>query len=177
LGLWAAQPWRFSFDRQTGDLYIGDVGQNAVEEVDFQPAGSPGGENYGWDILEGSMCYEPSSGCVPPAGYVPPVAEYEHGPGESIGCSVTGGMVYRGSSYPGLQGIYFYADYCTGKIWGLQRNGSAWESDELTDTEYNVSSFGEIRLRAVPGRGEEYINCGRRKSVISISLQTTTQCF
>ena len=152
--IWALglrNPWRFSFDRQTGDLYIGDVGQNRVEEVDFQPASGPGGENYGWNILEGNLCYNPSSGCVPPANYSAPVATYEHGPSDSTGCAITGGYVYRGSTYPALQGIYFYADYCSGRIWGLQKDNSGWHAQELLDTNYNFSSFGEDQA------GEFYI--------------------
>ncbi|MBI3941788.1 MAG: PQQ-dependent sugar dehydrogenase [Chloroflexi bacterium] len=142
--IWALgvrNPWRFSFDRQTKDLYIGDVGQNTWEEVDFQPASSSGGENYGWDNLEGEHCYEPSSGCVTPSGYVAPKAEYNH----SLGCSVTGGYVYRGIVYPRMQGVYFYGDYCSGRIWGLQYDGAAWQSTQITDTHkmYSFTSFGE----------------------------------
>jgi glucose/arabinose dehydrogenase len=144
--IWALglrNPWRYSFDRQTHDLYIADVGQNQIEEVDFQPASSPGGENYGWNILEGTHCFSPSSGCTPPSNYSPPVSEYEHGPNESTGCSVTGGFVYRGSQFPGMQGIYFYSDYCGGEIWGLQQVSGAWQSQLLTDTNLNITSYGE----------------------------------
>jgi glucose/arabinose dehydrogenase len=132
-------PWRFSFDRQTGDLYTGDVGQGEWEEINFQPAGSSGGENYGWNVLEGPQCYPSGSNCTPPANYSPPVASYNH----TDGCSVTGGYVYRGSTQVPLQGTYFFADFCTGKIWGLQRQGSAWAVQELDDSAYNISSFGE----------------------------------
>lgn len=141
--IWALglrNPWRFSFDRQTDDLYIGDVGQNAWEEIDFQPGDSAGGENYGWNILEGLVCY-----LVPNcdnSGMTSPVQVYSHGSGN---CSVTGGFVYRGSSEPGLQGIYFYADYCSGKLWGLVNETGTWSSKELADTTYNISSFGEDR--------------------------------
>jgi glucose/arabinose dehydrogenase len=138
--IWAfglRNPWRFSFDRLTHDLYIGDVGQNAIEEIDFQPAASKGGENYGWNILEGTRCYEPSSGCVSPEGSVAPVAEYAH----QEGCSVTGGVVYRGELSE-LQGIYFYADFCSGRIWGL-RNDGGWQSQELLASDRGISSFGE----------------------------------
>jgi len=145
--IWAfglRNPWRFSFDRQTNDLYAADVGQDRVEEVDFQPASSAGGENYGWNILEGNLCYNPSSGCVPPANYSAPIATYDHGPSNSTGCAITGGYVYRGATYPTLQGIYFYADYCSGRIWGLQKDNSGWlPPQELLDTNYNFSSFGE----------------------------------
>ena len=145
--IWAyglRNPWRISFDRLTGDLYIGDVGQNKEEEVDFQPAASSGGQNYGWRILEGNLCYSPASNCVPPNGYVPPVAVYDHGTNDSFGCSLTGGYVYRGMQSPTLQGVYFYGDYCKGKVFGLVRNqNSTWTSSLITSTPYNVSSFGE----------------------------------
>ena len=137
--IWAwglRNPWRFSFDRGTGDLYIGDVGQNAYEEIDFQPAASAGGENYGWAIMEGAHCY-PSGPCDS-TGLVLPVAEYGH----SLGCSVTGGVVYRGPD-PDLQGIYFYGDYCSGRIWGLVQEGETWSTQVLTDTGLNIASFGE----------------------------------
>lgn len=138
--IWALglrNPWRFAFDRQTGDLFIGDVGQGNIEEIDFQPATSAGGENYGWKIMEGAQCY--GAATCDQTGLVLPVVEYDH----SAGCSVTGGMVYRGAEFPGLQGIYFYGDYCSGTLWGLQNTGSAWESQLLLSTSYNLSSFGE----------------------------------
>ena len=143
--IWALglrNPWRYTFDRQTGDLYIGDVGQDKVEEVDFQPAASPGGENYGWNTLEGNLCFNPASGCIPPDHYSPPVATYNHGINDANGCSVTGGSVYRGATYPRMQGIYFYGDYCRGKIWGLSY-ANAWQSHLLLDTSLNISTFGE----------------------------------
>jgi glucose/arabinose dehydrogenase len=138
--IWALglrNPWRFSFDRQTGDLYIGDVGQDSWEEVDFQPAGSAGGQNYGWRIYEGSHCtnLDPCN----PAGLTFPVAEYSH----SFGCSVTGGFVYRRADYPRLQGTYFYADYCSGIIWGLRGPAGGWQNQLLLDSPYSISSFGE----------------------------------
>jgi glucose/arabinose dehydrogenase len=144
--IWAVgmrNPWRFSFDRQTGDLYIADVGQDAYEEVDFQSAASAGGENYGWRILEGRHCYNPSSGCVPPANYAAPVTEYAHGAGDSTGCSITGGFVYRGTDYVSMQGFYFFSDYCTGRLWALINAGGSWKKKELLDTNYNVTTFGE----------------------------------
>lgn len=139
--IWAyglRNPWRFSFDRETGDLYIADVGQNAWEEVNFQPADSPGGENYGWRFMEGFHCFNPSSGC-PTEGLVLPVVEYDRVSGKSI----TGGYVYRGQDHPSLQGIYFFADYVTGNIWGLRQVNGVWESELLLDSSYNISSFGE----------------------------------
>jgi len=141
--IWALglrNPWRYSFDRATGDLYIGDVGQGNWEEIDFQPANSPGGENYGWDNMEGFACYEPSSGCIT-TGMTLPIQVYANA--GSPACSVTGGYVYRGPAFPSLQGIYLYGDYCIGTIWGLQRDNGAWVNQQLTDTPYNISSFGE----------------------------------
>jgi hypothetical protein len=140
--IWALglrNPWRFSFDRQTGDLYIGDVGQGSREEVDFQSAASPGGENYGWDNLEGSICFEPSVGCVAPPRYSPPVTEYPHSPD----CSITGGYVYRGPGQAAMQGIYFYGDACSGRIRGLQRSNGAWLTTLLATTPFGISTFGE----------------------------------
>ncbi len=118
--IWAyglRNPWRFSFDSLTGDLYIGDVGQNQWEEINYQPANSEGGENYGWNPMEGNHCYR--SGCGPEA-YIPPVAEYGH----KDGCSVTGGYVYRGSLDPNLRGFYLYGDYCSGRICSLRKSES-----------------------------------------------------
>jgi len=139
--IWAfglRNPWRFSFDRVSGDLYIADVGQNLVEEVNFQAAASTGGENYGWNIMEGTSCFL-SPDCDR-TGLTLPVAEFRHGTGD---CSVTGGFVYRGAEHPVLQGIYFYADFCTGRLWGLRRNGAVWENQLLLDTALQISSFGE----------------------------------
>ncbi len=132
-------PWRFSFDRLSHDLYIGDVGQNLWEEIDFQPASSPGGENYGWRFMEGFHCYNPATSCDN-GTLTHPILEYSH----SLGCSVTGGYVYRGSSIPQLFGVYLYSDYCTGIIWGASRDCSGvWSTTQLLDSPYNVSSFGE----------------------------------
>jgi glucose/arabinose dehydrogenase len=131
-------PWRFSFDRKTGDLYIADVGQNQWEEVDFQPADSKGGENYGWNIMEGTHNY---SGATIPEGLVMPFAEYSHAEG---GCSITGGYVYRGKALPDLNGIYFFADYCSGKIWSSYRDDTGkWQTNLFMQTNYVISSFGE----------------------------------
>jgi glucose/arabinose dehydrogenase len=143
--IWALglrNPWRFSFDRQTGDLYIGDVGQGLWEEVDFQPKSSAGGENYGWNILEGMHCFNPAVGCIPPPRYSPPVAEYPHNPD----CSITGGYVYRGpDALSAMQGIYFYGDICSGTIRGLQRFNNNWVSTPLTTNTapFGISTFGE----------------------------------
>jgi glucose/arabinose dehydrogenase len=140
--IWALglrNPWRFSFDRKTGDLYIGDVGQGAWEEVDFQPSGAAGGANYGWRLTEGAHCFNPASGCSF-AGFTLPVAEFSHAGGN---CSITGGFVYRGSDFARLSGIYFYADYCSGRVWGLRRSASSWETLELLRPGYGFTSFGE----------------------------------
>lgn len=144
--IWAyglRNPWRFSFDRSLGDLYIGDVGQGKQEEIDFQPASSVGGENYGWRIMEGNLCYNPSSNCTPPSDYMPPIHAYDHGVDDEFGCSVTGGYVYRGSVFTELQGVYIYGDFCLGEIWGLVKNGSTWTPTLLADTDFYISSFGE----------------------------------
>jgi hypothetical protein len=131
-------PWRFSFDRQTGDLYVADVGQNRWEEIDFLPAGAPGGANFGWNYREGSHTFAGE----PPAGLtlVDPIAEYDH----SAGCSVTGGFVYRGFDLPEFQGVYLYGDYCTGVIWGLLRlPDGAWQNEVLFTGLGELTSFGE----------------------------------
>jgi glucose/arabinose dehydrogenase len=141
--IWALglrNPWRFSFDRLTGDLYIGDVGQGGQEEINFQAAASAGGENYGWRILEGEACFDPSSNCTPPTNYSAPIATYTR----AASCSsVTGGYVYRGPSDTILDGGYIYADFCDGRVWRLKRNGAIWQNDLLADTDFSVSSFGE----------------------------------
>jgi glucose/arabinose dehydrogenase len=139
--IWALglrNPWRFSFDRSTGDLFIGDVGQYDWEEIDLEPAASPGGANYGWRCYEGNHPYN-TTGCGAPGEYVFPILEYSHGQG----CSVTGGYRYRGVAFPNLQGTYLYADYCTGTIWGATTDGSTWSSAPLLASLLNVSTFGE----------------------------------
>jgi glucose/arabinose dehydrogenase len=132
-------PWRFSFDRTTGDLYIGEVGQNEYEEIDYQPASSDGGENWGWNTMEGFHCYPPPSTSCDMTGLSLPVVEYSHG----LGCSVTGGYVYRGGTYPRMHGVYFYGDYCSGRIWGLKLVDGNFYSTMLLDTSLNISGFGE----------------------------------
>jgi len=146
--IWALglrNPWRFAFDRLTSDLYIGDVGQNQYEEVDFQPASSAGGENYGWRLMEGFHCYNPAN--CQTAGLTLPVVEYDHGQG----CSITGGVVYRGAQFGRMRGLYFYADYCNGKIWGLRRAGNVWQSPMLYDAPFTIATFGEDEA------GESYV--------------------
>ncbi len=140
--IWAyglRNPWRFSFDRLTGDLFIADVGQNLWEEIHLQPADSPGGENYGWNIMEGSHCFQTET--CDPTGLELPIHDYPHGEGS---CSVTGGYVYRGQQYLELYGNYFLADYCSGIFWSLfpEADGS-WTATKLVDTPHFPSSFGE----------------------------------
>ena len=138
--IWAyglRNPWRFSFDRATSDLWIGDVGQDAYEEIDLQPASSHGGENYGWNRMEGLHCY--TAGCSMD-GITLPVAEYPH---VEAACSITGGFRYRGRLSPGLRGTYFYGDYCNGRIWGLEWNGTAWTSRLLLASGFTLTTFGE----------------------------------
>lgn len=128
--------WRFSFDRATGDMYHADVGQNLWEEVNFQPADSAGGENYGWNVWEGAHRFAAGSA----VDHVPPVFEYPH----SLGCSVTGGYVYRGSAIPQLDAVYLFGDYCTGRMWALYRDpGLNWHAEEFANTGWAISSFGE----------------------------------
>jgi glucose/arabinose dehydrogenase len=136
--IWAyglRNPWRFAFDPANDDLYIGDVGQGAWEEIDYEAAGSAGGVNYGWNFREGAHAYQGE----PVAGLVDPVAEYSH----DYGCSVTGGVVVRDPSLPEWQGVYLYADYCSGIVWGLLRTPEGdWLNDILFHTGFSVSAFG-----------------------------------
>lgn len=133
-------PWRFSFDRATGDLFIADVGQNIYEEVNFEPAGSPPGANYGWRLREAAHPYEGASS--EGLNLIDPVWEYDH----SEGCSITGGYVYRGSALPELNGIYLAGDYCNGSIWGLLRGADGhWTAQKLWTDQGNLTSFGQDR--------------------------------
>ena len=134
-------PWRISFDRQTGDLWIGDVGQNAFEEIDLLPAGTGSGANLGWRVLEGNQCTGLSGPvtCTDPT-LTAPVITYSH----SVGCSVTGGYVYRGPSVSDLLGKYVYGDFCSGRLWAAAKNGMAqWIPVELAATNFGISTFGE----------------------------------
>jgi len=147
--IWAyglRNPWRFSFDRLSHDMLIGDVGQNRREEVDFLPAASTGGENYGWRVMEGTECFNVADFNVPlgscdSTNKVLPILEYSHASGN---CSVTGGFRYRGRRYPALAGVYLYSDFCSGRIWGATPDASEnWSSSELLDNPFNVTTFGE----------------------------------
>jgi glucose/arabinose dehydrogenase len=131
-------PWRFSFDSETGDLWIGDVGQGSWEEIDHTPKSSPGLENYGWDVYEGMHVFEDKD--LNPAGHlVMPVYEYSH----DHGCSVTGGYVYRGERFPALQGEYFFGDYCSGTVWTLRLEGGKAKDVRTVGKIDQLSSFGE----------------------------------
>jgi glucose/arabinose dehydrogenase len=146
--IWALglrNPWGFAFDKLTGDLYIPDPGHIKHEEVNFQPAESQGGENYGWNIKEGSRCFD-SQTCSA-QDLISPVVEYDH----VYSCAIVGGAVYRGSDYPALQGIFFYGDFCSGRVWGLKRAEEAsgerihdgWQSTLPVNARVPVSSVGE----------------------------------
>jgi glucose/arabinose dehydrogenase len=136
--IWAyglRNPWRFSFDKETGLLWAGDVGQNRWEEIDIITKGA----NYGWNITEGSHCFSPTTGCDQ-SGLTLPIVDYDH----SQGCSVTGGYVYRGDNTPSLQGYYIYGDYCSGNIWALGYSGnSVTENVLLVASGLSITSFGE----------------------------------
>jgi glucose/arabinose dehydrogenase len=130
-------PWRMSFDRTTGDLWIGDVGQGLREEVDFEPRGQ-GGRNWGWDRMEGSLNVEGA----PPPGHVLPIFEYPHGTGGV--CAVTGGYVYRGSAIPDLRGAYVFADFCPGQVMAFRQSGGrVVERAGLGVSTAQLSSFGQ----------------------------------
>jgi glucose/arabinose dehydrogenase len=138
-------PWRFSFDRLTGDLWIGDVGQGAWEEIDFQVAGAAGGRNYGWDCREGAHNFSDSNGdmnagCPGPVPFTEPVMEYDH----SLGCSVTGGFVSRNLPAHAMYGNYFFADFCSGRIWrGVPSGPGTFTRTDVSDTAFGITSFGE----------------------------------
>jgi glucose/arabinose dehydrogenase len=131
-------PWRLSFDRATGDLWIGDVGQSAWEEIDVARAGTSG-ENFGWNRMEGAHCFRPDNGCDQ-TGLTLPVAEYSH----AVGCTVIGGYVYRGSDQKALAGSYLFGDYCSGTIWAIDPAGDGLrEPTVVAETDASISSFGE----------------------------------
>jgi glucose/arabinose dehydrogenase len=137
--IWAIglrNPWRISFDRVTGSLYIGDVGQDRYEEIDRQAKGASGGRNYGWSPMEGRHCYKPSR--CPLAGDTLPVAEYSHASGN---CAITGGYVYRGPTQAALVGQYVFADFCSGIMWTMPSTGTTLT--KRADVNVNITSFGE----------------------------------
>jgi glucose/arabinose dehydrogenase len=149
--IWALglrNPWRFSFDRANGDLWIADVGQDSWEEIDLQRVTSTGGENYGWRVTEGTHCYNPSTNCAT-GGITFPIVEYSHAGGA---CSITGGYRYRGSRYPYLSDVYLYADYCSGQISGLTEDANGtFSSQSLLKTTLHFTTFGQ------DANGELYI--------------------
>jgi len=140
-------PWRFSFDRANGDFYLGDVGQNQREEINFQPAGAGAAAIYGWKMLEGTVCLGSSDGCSSPlpacssSVYTPPILELQH----PQHCSIIGGYVYRGTEIPGLQGRYLYGDFCSGTLRAARRQSGSWTLEILTPTLPGQRSFGEGR--------------------------------
>jgi glucose/arabinose dehydrogenase len=140
--IWALglrNPWRFSFDRLTGDLWIADVGQQIFEEIDMQPSNSKGGENYGWNCYEGDQPYN-NTGCISSDQMTFPVYIYTHNPE----CSITGGYVFRGSTSSAFYGHYFFADYCSDRIWTLHKSGDQWEKQDFGKFSGNgFSTFGE----------------------------------
>lgn len=145
--IWAyglRNPWRASFDRETGDLWIADVGQGAIEEIDFQPASSKGGENYGWRALEGKSSFAGRA----PKGHVPPVYQYGH---RGSVCAVVGGVVYRGSAIPALRGRYLFADHCDARVRALRMKGASYVADELLTVDGSPTAFGE------DANGEVYV--------------------
>ncbi|MEZ5099845.1 MAG: PQQ-dependent sugar dehydrogenase [Thermoleophilia bacterium] len=155
--IWALglrNPWRFSFDGGTGDLWIGDVGQNAVEEIDRVEGAGPPGANYGWRVFEGRSRFD--EGADEPAGYVPPVFAYSH----DLGCSVTGGVVVRDPAVPALAGRYLFGDYCTGTLWAIDAARPRGGAEDVTDalggpldglTSFGVDSTGAVYLLQASG--------------------------
>lgn len=146
--IWAyglRNPWRFSFDARSGDLYIADVGQDLWEEVDFLPAGAAGGANFGWNLMEGNHPYRNQIDL--PSNLIYPITEYDH----NSGCSIIGGFVYRGQSLPAWQGIYLFGDYCRGTVWGLLKTSVGVEVKQFSMISGTISSFG------LDGSGEIYV--------------------
>jgi glucose/arabinose dehydrogenase len=143
-------PWRFDFDEATGDLWIGDVGQGQWEEIDLLPPGAAAGVNLGWNELEGTHPYEGGSA---PEGAVDPVFEYSH----DEGCSITGGVVYRGNGIPGLTGTYLFTDYCQSRIRGIRVDGGQVSEQKVFDAEgdslvsFGVDTTGEVYVLSLDG--------------------------
>ncbi len=164
--IWALglrNPWRFSFDRCTGDLFMADVGQFEWEEVNFEEAADPGGHNYGWNTMEGRHCFQGDS--CSREGLTLPVFEYSH----ATGCSITGGYVYRGLRSSRLRGAYVFADFCSGTIWGLRpMDGNQWRAEELIRTELSISGFGEDE------NGELYVAALRSGAIYRLVVSDAT---
>jgi glucose/arabinose dehydrogenase/regulation of enolase protein 1 (concanavalin A-like superfamily) len=165
--IWAyglRNPWRFSFDKATNDLWIGDVGQDVREEVDFQAAGSAGGQNYGWRCYEGNNNFN-LTGCAAKSSYVFPIGEYDHASGR---CALIGGYVYRGAQYPAMAGHYFFTDFCTGDFYTLYPNGAGgWTQELLLRLPNNPGAFGQ------DNNGELYLVDNFSGHIYH--LETTTQ--
>jgi glucose/arabinose dehydrogenase len=170
--IWATglrNPWRSSFDRLTGDFYIGDVGQNVWEEVDFQPAGSGGGENYGWNCYEASTPNPDTTSSCQPISYTLPIFEYNQ---SGNGCSITGGYVYRGSNYAIMYGRYLLADYCTGNFWDLARDGNSWIATKHTNlTRFGYVAFGQDQ------HGELYVANINNNTIYRLVEFSPTQSY
>ncbi len=164
--IWARglkNPWRFSFDRSTGDLYISDVGRERWEEINVQAHDSPGGENYGWRLMEGPACFYLPFNCNPDGALTLPTIQYSH----KEGCAVIGGYPYRGRRIPQLTGYYLYADFCSGKIWGAAKHkDDTWSSLLLLDSKYMITSFGEDES------GELYITHRNEKNGALFQITT-----
>jgi glucose/arabinose dehydrogenase len=146
--IWALglrNPWKFSFDMVNDDLYIADVGQNAWEEISVQPTASTGGDNYGWSVAEGNHCYASTSCDM--TGFVPALHEYDHG----SGCSITGGYVYRGMDIDGLEGHYFYSDYCQNQVRSFRKVGD----DTVEHTNWTATMQGVAGLQGVSTFGQD----------------------
>ena len=173
--IWAyglRNPWRFSFDGETHDLYIADVGQNTREEINVQLASSPGGENYGWRLREGTIATPtPKSrpvGRAAPPGVTDPIHDYPlKVPGKN-NCSVTGGLIYRKNKQSAMYGKYFYADYCSGRLWALAQHHGVWTNQLLQELDIYPSSFGNDE------QGRLYI-CGHRKGTIYEIIEKNMQ--
>jgi hypothetical protein len=160
LGLiWAKglrNPWRFSFDRANGDLYVADVGQNDWEEIDWVPGTSTGGENYGWDVFEADACYDPPphfGSCPPTTGFTMPVFAYNHNSGTPTGCSVTGGFVYRGCAMPDLRGTYFYSDYCSPFVRTFEVAGGVATNHQNRTAD--IAPGGGLNIGSIVSYGED----------------------
>lgn len=182
--IWALgfrNPYRWSFDRQTGDMLIADVGAGTWEEVSLLRKGI-GGLNMGWVIREGKHCTPPSTSCQT-SGLTDPILEYDH----SQGCSITGGYRYRGSQNPALQGLYFYGDFCSGRIWKGIASGHSWGAIEALDTAHNITAFGEDEsgelyvvassgqiLRLSQAASPPAANCGQRPRIAVNTIRTSS---